>query len=81
MASRNYNYPPKEPREPHPPIPIRPAPGGRWQRILSLIAATFMLLSLVLVVAAFFIVRSARFHDYVLRTVNTQASAALNTLG
>ena len=34
---------------------------------------------MVLTIAAILVVRSARFHDYVLRTVDTKASAALNT--
>ena len=79
MASRNYNYSPQEPREPQPPIPIRPAHPGRWKRVIAWIAGGLALLFVVLILAAFVIVRSARFHDYVLKTVDAKASAALNT--
>ena len=78
MASRDYSLIPPERRPPQPPIPIRPA-HGRWKRVIAWIAGVVVLLVLVVAIAAVFVVRSARFHDYVLRTVDTKASAALNT--
>jgi translocation and assembly module TamB len=47
--------------------------------MLSWIAGALAVLTLVITVAAFFIVRSTSFHNYVLRTFNANASAALNT--
>jgi len=80
MAERDYSLlPPDQPREPQPPTPIRPPREHRGWRIVGWIAGGLALLLVVVVVAAFFIVRSARFHDYVLKTVDTKASAALNT--
>jgi len=38
-----------------------------------------MLLTLLITIAAILVVRSSRFHNYVLRTVDSKASAALNT--
>jgi translocation and assembly module TamB len=78
MASRNYSFIPPERRPPEPPIPIRPARGG-WKRVITWIAGASVLLTLAITIAAIFVLRSARFHDYVLRTVDTRASAALNT--
>jgi hypothetical protein len=43
------------------------------------IAGGLALLFLIAVIALFFIIRSARFHDYVLRTVQEKATAQLNT--
>ncbi len=79
MASRNYNYPPQDPREPQPPIPIRPAHHARWKRVAEWIAGGLSLLFILTTIAAFVIARSARFHNYVLKTVDEKASAALNT--
>lgn len=79
MASRDHNVFPREPREPKPPIPIRPVRSARWKRVIGWIASGVALLLVLVVVAAYFLVRNARFHDYVLRTVDTKASAALNT--
>ncbi len=80
MASRDYNlFPQEPPRDSQPPIPIRPAQRHRGWRIFGWIAAALVLLLVVVVVAASIVVRTAWFHDYVLRTVDTKASAALNT--
>ncbi len=79
MASRDYNLFPREPREPQPPISIRPRRRHRGWRIFGWIAGSIVLLLVIVVVAAAVVVRTARFHDYVLRTVDNKASAALNT--
>ncbi len=79
MATRDYSLLPSEPRQPQSPTPIRPARRGRWKRVLGWIAAALVLLIIVVTVAAILVVRSARFHDYVLRTADAKASAALNT--
>ncbi len=79
MASRNYSLIPPEGRPPQPPIPIRPLHRHHGWRIVGWIAGILVLLVVVVSIAAIVVVRSARFHDYVLRTVDTKASAALNT--
>jgi translocation and assembly module TamB len=80
MAERDYSlFPHDRRREPQPPIPIRPQRRRRGWRIFGWIAGSLAVLLLVVVVAASFIVRSARFHDYVLKTASQKASAALNT--
>ncbi len=79
MASRDYSMFPPEPPQPQSPIPIRPGRPGRWKHISGWIAGGLALLLVVVVIAAHFVARSARFHDYVLHTVDTKASAALNT--
>jgi translocation and assembly module TamB len=47
--------------------------------VISWIAASLVLFAVIVTVAAVVVVRSARFHDYILRAVNEKASAALNT--
>ncbi len=79
MASRNFSLIPPEGRPPQPPVPIRPPRRHRGWRIVGWIASILLLLVVVVSIAAIVVVRSARFHDYVLRTVDTKASAALNT--
>ena len=79
MASRNYSLFPEEPRRPEPPVPIRPARPHRGRRILGWIVGGLTCLLVLVVIAAYFLLRNPRFHHYVLRTVDTKASAALNT--
>lgn len=79
MASRDYSLIPPERHPSGPPIPIRPPRRHRGWRIVSWIAGILVLLTVVVAIAAVVVVRSARFHDYVLRTVDAKASAALNT--
>ncbi len=79
MASRDYSIVPPERRPPDPPIPIRPPGRHRGWRIVGWIASSLILVVLIVTIAAIVVVRSTRFHDYVLRTADTKASAALNT--
>ena len=79
MASRNYSFS-SGAAATEPPIPIRPARGIVEGALLAGSPAPLTLLTRGRgTIAAIFVVRSARFHDYVLRTVDTKASAALNT--
>lgn len=79
MASRDYNYIPARRPDRRPPIPIRPAPQSNWKRVVAWVAGILALLIAVSVIALFFLVRSAAFHNYVLKTVQEEATAQLNT--
>jgi translocation and assembly module TamB len=70
---------PDEAPPPRPPVPIRPTHGRRGPRIVAGLAGVLVLLFVAGAVALFFIVRSAAFHDYVLRTAQEKASTALHT--
>lgn len=80
MASKNYNYVPEDPRPPKEPIPIRaPRRSTRWKKILGWTAGVLVLLLVVTLIGMAFLLRSATFHDYVLKKVEAQATDALNT--
>ncbi len=72
---------------PQPPFydhePLRQVPGRRgqrtWKKWLIYITGGLFALSVVVVIGVFLVLRSQRFHNYVLQTVQQKASEALGT--
>ncbi|MEO7003839.1 MAG: hypothetical protein ABI064_00260, partial [Acidobacteriaceae bacterium] len=52
---------------------------GRWVATFGWVVGGIMAVALLVVVAATILLHSARFHGYLLRTVESKASAALGT--
>ncbi|MGC2111526.1 MAG: AsmA family protein, partial [Candidatus Korobacteraceae bacterium] len=76
MAIRDFNLPPYEPGGPQL-VPPRRSPV--WKRAVTWILAALTFLILLAFVAVLVVLHSARFHTYVVQTVEQEASASLNT--
>ncbi|HUI85199.1 MAG TPA: translocation/assembly module TamB domain-containing protein [Candidatus Binatia bacterium] len=76
MAIRDLGLPPHEPQKPYLVPPRQPA---RWKRVLAWIVGILVALILLIVIGIDVLLHSARFHNYVLRTAESQASQSLNT--
>ena len=69
-----YYEPPEEPRPPE--QPRRPS---RWKRIAAWTAGILLLLKIAAVVTVYVLLHNESFHQYVLRTAEQQAAAALGS--
>lgn len=75
MAARNYNFPPLEPEKPH---LVHPRKRSRWKPVVWALGI-LLILVLVVGVGVYVLLRSAAFHNYVLRTAEQKASDSLST--
>ncbi len=76
MALRDLGLPPQEPGKPY---VIPPRKGGGWRRVTAWIFAVLAVLILIAGVGAYVLLRSASFHNYILRMAAKKASDSLNT--
>ncbi len=76
MALRDLGLPPQEPGKPY---VIPPRKEGGWRRITAWIVAVLALVILIAGIGSYVLLRSASFHNYILRMAESNASDSLNT--
>jgi translocation and assembly module TamB len=76
MARRDFGFPPQKPSKPD---LVPPRKDGRWIRLTGWAAGILLGFVVIVGLAAEVLLRSTSFHNYVLRTVEQNASASLNT--
>ncbi len=76
MAIRDVGFPPHEPEKPY---LVPPRRHARWKRVVAWVAGVLLALIIAAVIGIYALLHNSRFHNYVLRTAESKASAALNT--
>ncbi len=76
MAIRDTGLPPREPGKPY---LVSPQQHSRWRKVAGWALAIFWLLNILGVIAIFIALHSTAVHNYILRTAEQKAGAALNT--
>jgi len=76
MALRDFGFPPHKPSKPD---LVPPRKVGIWTPFIRWAAGILLALIVITGLAAVILLRSTSFHNYVLRTVEQNASASLNT--
>jgi translocation and assembly module TamB len=76
MAIRDTGLPPREPGKPY---LLRQRKHSGWRKVAGWAVGLFWLLNLLSVIALYVALHSTAFHNYVIRTAEQKASAALNT--
>src|SRR5215469_6717106 len=75
MAVRDFGPSPEGPEKPH---PVAPRKHVRWGRVTAWGAGILLALVVMVLIAADALLSSTSFHNYLLRTIERQASASLN---
>jgi len=76
MALRDFGLPPRQPSKPE---LVPPRKDGRWERLVLWTAGILLAFIVVVGPAVIVLLRSASFHNYLLKTVQEKSSASLNT--